>query len=196
MSPPIEGYSVHGNSEPARVVGGTCSTTSSSPADAMRSSWATWPARAIPAALLMCAFQASLRALCELDLPPEETIDRLNRLLCRRFPDNRFVTLFYGVLDPAKHTLTYVNAGHCPPWIVREGGGADRLIPTGGPLGMFEKGDYHAQAVDLQAGELFICYSDGVTEVSNPAGEEFGETSLIELVKTLKDLSPPTSSSR
>lgn len=189
-SPVIEGYSMHGNSEPARVVGGDLFDYIDLPDGRYALVLGDVAGKGYPAALLMCAFQASLRALCELDLPPEETIGRLNRLLCRRFPDNRFVTLFYGVLDPAKHTLTYVNAGHCPPWIVRDGGGADRLIPTGGPLGMFEKGTYHAQAVDLQAGELFICYSDGVTEASNPAGEEFGETSLIELVKTLKDLSP------
>src|SRR5262249_38102221 len=189
-SPPIPGYLLHGSSEPARVVGGDLFDYIDLPGGRYGLALGDVAGKGYPAALLMTAFQASLRALAELDLPPAETIDRLNRLLFRRFPDNRFVTFFYGVLDPTADTLTYVNAGHCPPWVLRANGDAEELGVTGGPLGMFEKGDFESKVIDLEPGALFVCYSDGVTEVSDPEGDLFGEDNLLSLLKTVKDLRP------
>src|SRR6185503_8467178 len=121
---------------------------------------------------------------------PDETIARLNRLLFRRFPDNRFVTFFYGILDPAANTLSYVNAGHCPPYLLQSTGESVELGVTGGPLGMFETGGFEAKTVSIEPGSLFVCYSDGVTEVSNPEGDLFGEEALLVLLKTMQDASP------
>jgi len=190
QSPPIPGYLLHGSSEPARVVGGDLFDYIDLPGGRIVLALGDVAGKGYPAALLMCAFQASLQALAELDLPPAETIDRLNKLLFRRFPDNRFVTFFYGILDPAANSLTYVNAGHCPPWILRSNGDADELGPTGGPLGMFDKGGFESKVVMLDPGSLFVCYSDGVTEVSNPEGDLFGEDNLLALLRTVKDASP------
>ena len=190
QSPPIPGYLLHGSSEPARVVGGDLFDYIDLPGGRWVLALGDVAGKGYPAALLMTAFQATLRALAELDLPPAETIDRLNRLLFRRFPDNRFVTFFYGVLDPAANTLTYVNAGHCPPYLLKSNGQSEELGVTGGPLGMFEKGDFEAKVVDIESGSLFVCYSDGVTEVSNPEGELFGEDNLLALIKTLKGATP------
>ena len=189
-SPPIPGYLLHGSSEPARVVGGDLFDYIDLPGGRYVLALGDVAGKGYPAALLMTAFQASLRALAELDLPPEETIDRLNRLLFRRFPDNRFVTFFFGVLDPAANTLTYVNAGHCPPYLLKSNGEVDELGVTGGPLGMFEKGGFEAKIVDLEPGALFVCYSDGVTEVSDPEGDLYGEENLLTLLKTMQDASP------
>ncbi len=130
----------------------------------------------------MSAFQASMRALCELDMAPDIMVDRLNKLLCRRFPDNRFVTFFYGLLDPSNNSLVYINAGHCPPWVIQPGKEPLRLLPTGGPLGLFPTGHYVAQELRLEPGSVLVCYSDGVTEAIDRAGEEFGETRLVDLV--------------
>ena len=147
--------------------------------------------KGLSAALLMCAVQASLRALTELDLPPEETMARLNRLLARRIPANRFVTFFYGILDPGRHSLIYVNAGHNPPSIMSPDGSiADRLAQTGRPLGLFEQSSYRAETVDLLPGEILLGYSDGVTEEQNAAQEEFGEARLVDLLRTVREGTP------
>lgn len=189
-SPPIPGYEVFGRSEPCRVVGGDLFDYIEMPDGRYGIALGDVAGKGYPAALLMSAFQASMRALCELDMPVDMTIDRLNKLLCRRFPDNRFVTFFYGLLDPADHTLSYVNAGHCPPWIVRTNGTTERLDPTGGPLGLFVKSTYEAKSVTLEPGEFLACYSDGVTEAVDPAGEEFGDERLLGVLKTAGTGSP------
>jgi sigma-B regulation protein RsbU (phosphoserine phosphatase) len=147
--------------------------------------------KGFPAALLMCAFQASLRALAELDLPPQESMVRLNRILCRRLPANRFVTFFYADLDPASHRLCYVNAGHCPPWLIRPGKSAPERLPgTGRPLGLLDNSSYESNAIELEPGEIVVCFSDGVPDAAGPSGEDFGETRLIEIVQSAKTRPP------
>lgn len=190
-APPIPGYELYGSSVPCQAVGGDYYDYIDLPDGRYGIGLGDVAGKGLPAALLMSAFQASLRALTELGLPPEETIQKLNRLLSRRLPLNRFVTFFYALLDPARHTLTYVNAGHNPPWILRRDGvTADRLTQTGRPLGLFEASTYEARTLDLAPGEILLCYSDGVTEATNAAGEEFGEELLRRLLGEACAVSP------
>lgn len=189
-SPPIPGYLLYGTSDPCRVVGGDLYDYIELAGGRCVVALGDVAGKGYPAALLMCFFQAALRALCELDLPLEETIARLNRVLCKRFPDNRFVTFFCGLLDPATNSLTYVNAGHCPAWVVPRDSATGRLVPTGGPLGMFDEGRYEARTIEIQPGETLVCYSDGVTECCDADGVEFGEEKLIAVVKRCLSSSP------
>ncbi|HKN46919.1 MAG TPA: GAF domain-containing SpoIIE family protein phosphatase, partial [Candidatus Polarisedimenticolia bacterium] len=190
-SPPIAGYRLYGSSVPCRAVGGDYYDYIELRGGRYGIGLGDVAGKGLSAALLMFAFQASLRALSELDLPPEETIGRLNRLLARQIPTNRFVTFFYGVLDPACHTIRYVNAGHNPPWILRrDGATADRLPQTGRPLGLFENGSYRAETVELAPGEVLLCYSDGVTEGTDPRGEDFGEERLLGILREARAGSP------
>src|SRR6266850_978908 len=99
--PPIPGYVVYGSSIPCRAVGGDYFDYIEMPGGRFGIGLGDVAGKGLSAALLMCSFQASLRALSELDLRPEETMARLNGLLYDRIPANRFVTFFYGVLDPA-----------------------------------------------------------------------------------------------
>ncbi|HEU4400964.1 MAG TPA: SpoIIE family protein phosphatase [Candidatus Polarisedimenticolia bacterium] len=180
--PPIQGYTLFGASIPCRAVGGDYYDYVTLPGGRYGIGLGDVAGKGLPAALLMCGFQASLRALSELDLPPDETMVRLNRLLYSRIPSNRFITFFYGVLDPARHSLTYVNAGQNPPLLLRSGGRVTRLIQTGRPLGLFETAAYKVETVTVDPGELLICYSDGVTEGLSPSEEEFGEERLAAIV--------------
>ncbi len=190
-SPPITGYTLYGSSVPCRAVGGDYYDYIELTGGRYGIGLGDVAGKGLSAALLMFAFQASLRALSELDLPPDETVCRLNRLLARKIPANRFVTFFYGVLDPARHTISYVNAGHNPPWILRrDGATADRLPQTGRPLGLFEKGSYRTETVELAPGEVLLCYSDGATEGTNPRGEEFGEERLLGILREARAGSP------
>jgi serine phosphatase RsbU (regulator of sigma subunit) len=135
----------------------------------------------------MASFQAGLDALCEMGLPPDETIARLNRLLIRRIPQNRFVTFFFGVLDPARHTLTYVNAGQNPPCRVRATTDVERLTATGPPLGLLADASFKVRTLEILPGDVLVCFSDGATEGRGASDEEFGEARLIDIVR--QDLS-------
>ncbi len=188
--PQIPGYMVYGSSISCRAVGGDYYDYIEMPAGRIAIGLGDVAGKGLPAALLMTSFQASLRALSELDLPPGDTISRLNRLLCRALPDNRFVTFFYAVLDPSTRKLQFVNAGHNPPSVIRANGKRESLGQNGPPLGMFEESTYSMGELELGPGELLVCYSDGISEAENLKGEEFSEERLTALVENRRTLPP------
>jgi serine phosphatase RsbU (regulator of sigma subunit) len=181
--PSIPGFQLEGSSRPCHAVGGDYYDFVPLPGGRYAFAVGDVAGKGMPAALIMCSLQASLHALIEQDLSPAETTARLNRLLCGKLPVNRFVTLFYGVIDPATRTLTYTNAGHNPPAVLRSGGGLEHLSPCGPPLGFVDTSTYAAQAVVLEPNDLLVCYSDGITEAADPAGVDFGEQRLIDIVR-------------
>ncbi len=188
--PPIPGYEVYGHSAPCQAVGGDYFDYIELPGGRYGIGLGDVAGKGLPAALLMCSFQAGLQALCEMGLPPDETIARLNRLLSRRIPQNRFVTFFYGVLDPKRHTLTYVNAGQNPPCRVRAGAEVERLTGTGPPLGLLADAAFHARTLEILPGDVVLCFSDGATEGRSATDEEFGEARLIDIVREDPSASP------
>ena len=190
QGPPIPGYEVFGSSVPCRAVGGDYFDYIELPGGRYAVALGDVAGKGLPAALLMCMFQAGLQALCEIGLSPEETISRLNRLLCRRLPPNRFVTFFFGVLDPARHILTYVNAGQNPPCRLGGGDAFDRLTATGPPLGLFAEAAYTARTLELARGDLVLCFSDGATEGRSASDEEFGEERLIDIARQSRGEKP------
>jgi len=133
--------------------------------------------KGVGAALLMAAFQASLRTLVRGDLEAAPLIDRLNGVLKENSPASKFVTAFYGELDLDSHELLYVNAGHNPPYLVR--GGAVEALPATGPVvGLLPGVVFRTGRVQLGAGDLLALYTDGVTECESVAEEEFGDQRL------------------
>jgi len=92
----------------------------------------------------------------------------------------RFVTFCYVSVDVAARKLTYANAGHNPPILLRASGAADLLAPTGTVLGVFDDGNYEQGSFAIATGDRLVLYTDGITEGRNPAGDEFGEERLIE----------------
>ena len=185
--PAIAGYQIGGRTLSCRAVGGDYFDYIDLPGARMGIALGDVAGKGLSAALLMCTFQATLRTFSELDLPLEDTLTRLNRHLCRRIPANRYVTFFYGILDPASHALTYANAGHNPVLLVRANGAPERLGVTSQPLGLFEKFDCSAVRVDLRPGDVMLCYSDGITEALSPGEEEFGEERLAGVVRDCRD---------
>jgi serine phosphatase RsbU (regulator of sigma subunit) len=187
QGPPIPGYQAYGHSAPCQAVGGDYFDYVELPGGRYGIALGDVAGKGLPAALLMCSFQAGLHALCEMGLPPDETIARLNRLLIRRIPQNRFVTFFFGVLDPERHTLTYVNAGQNPPCRVRAASDVERLAVTGPPLGLFADASFQTRTLEILPGDVVVCFSDGATEGRSDSDEEFGEARLIDIVR--QDLS-------
>ena len=131
-----------------------------------------------PASLLMALLLAMMRTLNDDDLDPAALLARLNRQVCRQAPGNRFITLFYSVLDLATGELIYVNAGHTPPLLLRGNGGVERLEDGGVALGMFEGSLFQTGHIRLEHDDLLAIYSDGITEAENPKGLPFDELGL------------------
>jgi sigma-B regulation protein RsbU (phosphoserine phosphatase) len=131
-----------------------------------------------PAALLMALLLAILRTLVDEKLEPADLVTRLNVQVSRHAPGTRFITLLYAVFDPVTGDLTYVNAGHMPPLVVRNSGRCDRLTEGGIALGMFERSSYTTGHITIEPDEVLAIYSDGITEAENPGGRPFDEAGL------------------
>jgi sigma-B regulation protein RsbU (phosphoserine phosphatase) len=121
----------------------------------------------------MSATRGMLRSLAETYCSPAEVLRCLNKLLVEDFPPARFVTMLYAVLDPAKRTLTFANAGHLEPLLVH--GSDARFVNTdeGIPLGL-GRGDFSEAEIELKPGSSVVFYSDGITEAENVDEEEYG----------------------
>ncbi len=146
--------------------------------------------KGMPAALLMSSLQASLRAEVENGHPIQDSMRLVNSLLFKSTSPEKFVTLFYGELNPHQRTLAYCNAGHNYPLLVHPTGRVDRLEKGGTILGAFPDVQYEVGKAQLSRGDLLILYTDGVTEALNQREEEYGEERLLSSVVDHRGLSP------
>ena len=181
-SPFIPGFAVSGLSTPAGAIGGDWYDF----IDLHDGCWglvlADVSGKGTAAALLMSATRAMLRSLAENSCTPSEVLTKLNKLLVEDFPSGRFVTMVYAVLDPARGTLTYANAGHLPPLLV-DGAGAKFLqTDMGLPLGI-RHGSFSETTVELPEQFRIALYSDGITEATGPDDEEYGPARLAAYVQ-------------
>jgi sigma-B regulation protein RsbU (phosphoserine phosphatase) len=135
--------------------------------------------KGVPASILMASVHASLHALAGTG-EPAAIVARLNRFLYESTQPSRYVTLFYGELDPAGGRLTYVNGGHVPPYLLRARGGLRRLDVGGPAVGLLEDATYEAETIGLGTGDVVAAVTDGATEACSPADEEFGDARVVE----------------
>jgi sigma-B regulation protein RsbU (phosphoserine phosphatase) len=132
-----------------------------------------------PASIMMASVHASLQAMAG-TAPPARLLGRLNRFLYENTQMSRYVTLFYGELDPGRRALAYVNAGHIPPFVLRRAGGGCERLKRGGPvIGLLEEIELEAGEVTFAAGDLMAVVTDGVTEAASPGDEEFGDARVV-----------------
>ncbi|HEV8523753.1 MAG TPA: SpoIIE family protein phosphatase [Terriglobales bacterium] len=120
-------------------------------------------------------------------LAPAEVLALLNRHLYRSTPPEKYATLFFSVYDGRSRTLSYSNAGHLPPMVIGQDGAIRRLDTPGLVVGLFDEQSYEDRTIELHPGEVFLAFSDGITEPENEFGE-FGEERLIEIVQSNRDL--------
>ena len=137
--------------------------------------------KGMSAALLMSNLQAALKSLASATMPPGELMTRVNSLICENIVPHRFISCLYASLDTRTRKLTYSNAGHYAPMLVREGR-CIRLHGSGPVFGVFPNESYEHSEIQLQPGDVFGLFTDGVTEVRNAEDDEFGEERLQELL--------------
>jgi sigma-B regulation protein RsbU (phosphoserine phosphatase) len=188
-APVIEGLDIAGKTTACRTVGGDYYDFLKFPDGRVGLLVGDVAGKGMPASLLMSSLQARVHVLFEDGDDLSQKITRLNKSTCANCPDNRFITFFMTVADPATGELVYTNAGHNPPLVVRATGGFETLANGGMILGILPKAVYSDAYARLEPGDILILFSDGVTEASDPRGDEFGEARLAELVASLRDRS-------
>ena len=116
------------------------------------------------------------------DVSPAALLCLLNHQLYESTPQEKYATLFLGVYDGSSRTISYSNGGHLPPIIIGADGSVRRLDCGGMVVGLFDHLTFDEASAQLRPGDIFLAYSDGVTEPENDFGE-FGEERLIDLVR-------------
>lgn len=148
--------------------------------------------KGIPASLLMSNFQAGLRTLLRQHLPLEQVVPELNHLLFRNSGGEKFITAFLGVYDRRTRLLEYVNAGHNDPLLLPDAGPVLRLHDGTVMLGIMEKlPPTSVGRLVIPPRSLLLLYTDGLTEVFDAEGNEFGEEGILDVLRTSRYLPLP-----
>ena len=191
-SPQIRGVDLDGRNFPCHGVGGDYYDYFPYPDGRIGIVVADVAGKGMPAAMMMSNMQAHMQVYTETFREPAEVVARLNKSLAARCPGNRFITFFLGLLDLVTGEMTYCNAGHNPPILVRKNGTSEQLAGGGMILGIFAGAAYENRTITLEQGDLLALFSDGITEACQPGlEEEFGEERLTELlVANLSSSSP------
>ena len=192
--PPIEGIKYSGACRPALGVGGDYYDFLALPGGHLGIAIGDVSGKGIAAALMMASLQASLRG--EATRAPENLaglVGNINHLLYEASSANRYATFFYAQYDPETRRLTYVNAGHNPPMLFHRDGDKwqiTRLEVGGTVVGLLETVPYEQSAETIATGDVFVAFTDGISEAMNAADEEWGEAQLIGTVKQCGGLAP------
>lgn len=177
--PDHDGIAAHGLMMPAREVGGDFYDVFPLPDGTLALVVADVSGKGVPAAFFSLICRTLLKATAQLGLAPGACIEKVNALLCAENDQLMFVTLFFGVLDPADGRLAYVNAGHNWPLLLRADGTVATVPGTGDmALGVFDDNAYRQAELRLAAGDLLLIYTDGVTEAFAGDGAAFGDDRL------------------
>jgi phosphoserine phosphatase RsbU/P len=211
----LESLEVHGFCRPARTVSGDYYDFLTASSHKLILAVGDISGKGISAALLMATIHSAVRAYSIESLPqmrepvavgavagagrimaawpegievsPGALLGLLNHQLYESTPPEKYATLFLGIYDGRSHRLTYSNGGHLPPILIAKDGAVRRLETGGTVVGLFDHMTYDEGAVEMHPGEIFLAYSDGVTEPENDFGE-FGEDRLIDLVSANRRL--------
>ena len=140
--------------------------------------------KGLPAALLMPAVKIALRTLASRYARTEEVLPELNAILLDNLPHASYITLLYAAFDPPARRLEYANCGHQPGLHLKaRTGEVDWLRAGGAVVGLIPGVSYETAEVAFEAGDVFVFYSDGITEAEDATGRDFGHERLLEVVR-------------
>ena len=168
-------FEVFGSMEPARDVGGDFFEVLNLPGGRVGLAVADVSGKGVPSALFMMSSSTLLRGAAVGRTSPDEVLQEINRLLCDNNEAAMFVTVFFGIFNPATGEFVFANGGHNPPLVVGRDGSSRLLEQTAGvALGVAPDIAYERRSVTLDPGEMMVLYTDGVTEAENEDQEQFG----------------------
>jgi sigma-B regulation protein RsbU (phosphoserine phosphatase) len=144
--------------------------------------------KGVPAALLVSTVHAAVHLQIDDAATIVELVSRIDRHLRRFAATRKFLTLFFGLLEPDTGTLRYVSAGHNPAILVRGSGASETLESTGVPVGMLPNAKWREETRTMAPGDVLCVYSDGITEAVNAAEEEYGLPRLREELGARREL--------
>ncbi len=182
-APQLAGVDLAGYNAACRTVGGDYYDFFPYPDGRVALTLGDVSGKGMPASLMMMALHARVQVLAEDPGDLGAFMNRLNKATCAKCPSNRFITFFFCILDTTTGALSFANAGHNPPIVMRTSGAAEMLEAGGPPLGILSMSSYSEQKTQLAPGDLLVLYSDGVTEAINGQEEEFGEEQFIEVLR-------------
>lgn len=187
--PALDGYEFSGASRPAHILGGDYYDAFYRSGNTIGLCIADVSGKGLPAALLMANLQATVQSAVIEERQPSRFARRVNSAVRRNTSLERFVTLFYCLLDTSNHRLSYVNAGHNAPILAQESGGILRLESGGPVLGVFDDVEYQEGTASVEKGDRLVLFTDGLAEAVNEVGEEFGENRIIANLKDANNFS-------
>jgi sigma-B regulation protein RsbU (phosphoserine phosphatase) len=186
--PSSKSLELKGICNPARVVSGDYYDFMTLPGSELAFAIGDVAGKGISAALLMATIQSAMRTQLSATngaAPPHYSaatlVSQLNKQLYNTTTPEKYATFFFAIYDEALRALTFTNAGHLPPFLVRSGEFTN-LNPTGTVVGAFPFAKYEEKTVQLEEGDIVVAYTDGIVEPENPYGEMFGEHRLKDLI--------------
>jgi sigma-B regulation protein RsbU (phosphoserine phosphatase) len=194
--PQMDGFELAASWQPASGVGGDCFDAIRFSSHRLALSIADVVGKGIPAALLMSNLQAAVRAFATEAARPAELCERVNTILCGHISEGRFISFFYCVVDSEVGSLTYSNAGHFPPALIKADGTLIRLTSGGPVLGVLPAGTYESGTSAFGPGDRLILYTDGITEARSETDEEFGDERLLSMALEHRACSAPALQAR
>lgn len=147
--------------------------------------------KGVPATLLKSSLHSMIRALRYARNFSLKTLVRtIDRVFAEVCPDNCYATLFVAEYDPSSSRLHYVNAGHEPPFVLRRNGAHFQTIflePGGPVIGLLRESSYREGVISLKPGDVLVAYTDGLCEITNHSGEEWGWPRFLQTVEDCAD---------
>ncbi len=188
--PVVEGLDFYGACRPALGVGGDYYDFLELPEGKFGIAIGDISGKGVGASLMMASLQASLRGqTIHFGNDLASLMKQVNHLVYEASTTNRYATFFYAQYDPKSRMLSYVNAGHNPPFLIRDNGEVVLLTEGGPVVGMLPPMivDYTQGEIELKTGDLLVGYTDGISESMNPAEEEWSEDAMLQFLKTVAD---------
>ena len=182
--PKMQGYDLAGINIPSKEVGGDYYNCVDLGSGKYAFIIADVAGKGIGAALLVSTLDAALNSYLEFDIPLTEMSDRLNKLIYKSSPSDKFITFFIAVLDSNTGELDIVNAGHNPIFLLRKDGKLENIDAGGVGLGMFDIGiPFTGQKSIMNSGDKLFLYTDGIPEAMNENEEEYSDERMIKFFK-------------
>ncbi len=188
--PDLPGYQLSAMSLPAKQVGGDYYDFLPMPDGRLALVIADVSGKGVPAAILTASTRSYLRSeSLHKDSSLANTLERINRMVCRDVTDDMYVTMVYALLDPVEGSVEFVNAGHSLPIRLSAQGEMDFLSEGGVFLGLEEETTYETGQSMILPGGVLVFYTDGVTDIMDPDGRQFTQEQFQDLLRDKHHLS-------